>query len=166
MIALFAVLVLAEPTPIRIAGGIAASALGLLVRAWASGHIRKEKKLAVTGPYRFSRNPLYLGNFILGLGIAWGTRSWWCLGIFLGYFLFFYPAVILEEHERMRCLFPADYAAYHKRVPTFFPTFKPFPSTDGSCWSLSLYKKNGEYRALLGTVTVWAIFVAKWWAWR
>lgn len=163
MFVLVAVLVLAEPKPVWIAAGAGVCVLGLLIRAWASGHIRKEKTLAVSGPYRFSRNPLYLGNFILGLGIAAATRSWWCFGIFLGYFLVFYPPVIIEERERMRRLFPAAYEAYRQRVPTFFPTVNPFPATGGSRWEFALYKRNGEYRALFGTIAVLAIFAVKWW---
>jgi protein-S-isoprenylcysteine O-methyltransferase Ste14 len=160
-VALIAVLVLARPTPLGIGIGIGVSLLGLFIRAWASGHIKKEKVLAVTGPYRFSRNPLYLGNSFLGLGITLGTQSWWCLGIFVVYFVLFYPPAIREEREKMRRLFPDEYDAYRRNVPLFFPTFNPVPPAETRRWDFALYKKNGEYRALLGTVIVWAIFAAK-----
>ena len=65
---LILVLALARPTPASVVLGVAVSLMGLSIRAWAAGHIRKEKELAVTGPYRYTRNPLYLGSFILGLG--------------------------------------------------------------------------------------------------
>jgi protein-S-isoprenylcysteine O-methyltransferase Ste14 len=155
------VLVLARPTPLWIGIGSAVSGLGLLIRAWASGHIKKEKKLAVTGPYRYSRNPLYLGNFFLGLGIVLGTRSGWCWGLFFFYFVIFYPLIIIEERNRMRRLFPAEYDAYRRNVPLFFPTFSRVPPNEGIPWRWTLYKKNGEYRALIGTVVVWAIFALK-----
>jgi len=158
---LVAVLVLARPTPLWLVLGGAVSLWGLGIRAWASGHIRKEKILAVTGPYRYSRNPLYLGNFFLGLGIALGTHSRWGMGIFLLYFLIFYPPVILEERERMRRLFPGEYDAYRKNVPLFFPTFSSGLPKGSARWSSALYRKNGEYRAFVGTVIVWAIFALK-----
>jgi hypothetical protein len=158
---LLAVLVLAKPTPFWIALGSGISVLGLVIRAWASGHIQKEKKLAVSGPYRFSRNPLYFGNFVLGLGITLGTASWWCAAIFAVYFLAFYPPVILEERDRMKRLFPEDYDAYRKRVPLFLPTAVPYPAAAESRWRVALYKRNREVRALIGTAVVWALFAAK-----
>ncbi|MBM3294354.1 MAG: isoprenylcysteine carboxylmethyltransferase family protein [Candidatus Aminicenantes bacterium] len=158
---LVGVIVAARPNLKAIIAGACVSALGLLIRAWASGHIRKEKTLAVTGPYRYSRNPLYLGNFFLGLGIALGTRSFWGYGLFLAYFAVFYPPVILEERERMRRLFPREYDLYRRTVPLFFPSFRS-PSPKGDVrWSLDLYRRNGEYRALVGALAVWAVFTLK-----
>jgi len=155
------IIVLAKPTWSSILGGLAICALGLLIRAWASGHIKKEKELAMTGPYRYTRNPLYLGNFILGVSVAVGTNSWWCVLIFAVYFLVFYPPVIKEERERMKRLFPAKYDEYKKHVPLFFPKLKPLFSASPIKFSWSLYKKNREYRALLGSFIFWAILVGK-----
>jgi len=45
-------------------------AIGLWVRARAAGHLHKQEILTVTGPYAFTRNPLYLGSFILMIGAA------------------------------------------------------------------------------------------------
>lgn len=159
---LAAVLALARPTPARMAAGGAFGLLGLGIRAWASGHIRKEKTLAVTGPYRYSRNPLYLGNFILGLGIALATNSLWAMGVFLGYFALFYPSIIIEERERMRRLFPSEYESYRRHVPLFFPTLSPARPKGEGRWSFALYRRNGEYRALVGAAVVWALFAARW----
>jgi protein-S-isoprenylcysteine O-methyltransferase Ste14 len=162
LVFLAAVLALARPTPAWMAAGGAFALLGLGVRAWASGHIRKEKTLAVTGPYRYSRNPLYLGNFILGLGIALATNSLWAGGIFLAYFALFYPSIILEERERMGRLFPSEYETYRRHVPLFFPTLSPARPKGQGRWSFALYRKNGEYRALIGAGVVWALFLARW----
>jgi protein-S-isoprenylcysteine O-methyltransferase Ste14 len=155
------IIVLAKPSLISILIGLAICAVGLLIRAWASGHIKKEKELAVSGPYQYTRNPLYLGNFILGLSVAVGTNSLWCALIFLIYFLVFYPPVIKEERERMKRLFPDRYEEYKKRVPLFFPTFKPFFTAGPNKFSWSLYKKNREYRALSGSLVFWAILIGK-----
>jgi protein-S-isoprenylcysteine O-methyltransferase Ste14 len=158
---LLAVLALARPTWVSIGIGVAVCAIGLFIRAWASGHIKKEKELAVSGPYQYTRNPLYVGNFVLGLSIALGACSWWCAGVYALYFLVFYPPVILEERNRMRRLFPKEYEDYKKKVPLFFPTLKPSTAAAVGDWSWSLYKKNREHRALIGSLIIWAVLIAK-----
>ena len=156
-----AIIVLARPTWSSIVIGLAVCAFGLLIRAWASGHIKKEKELAMSGPYQFTRNPLYLGNFLLGLSIAIAANSWWCAGLFAVYFLVFYPPVIREERERMKRLFPKQYEEYKKRVPLFFPSLTPFSSAHGLKFSRALYLKNKEYRALIGSLVAYGILIAK-----
>lgn len=158
---LVAILVLARPTWRSIFIGLAVCALGLFIRAWASGHIRKEKSLAVSGPYRYTRNPLYFGNFLLGLSIALATHSWWCVGFFVAYFLIFYPPVILEERERMKRLFPKEYEEYRKKVPLFLPRWKRVMGPGGTKFDAALYQKNKEYRALAGSLIAYGILIAK-----
>jgi protein-S-isoprenylcysteine O-methyltransferase Ste14 len=161
LFALLAILALASPTWRSIFIGLAVCAPGLLIRAWASGHIRKEKTLAVSGPYQYTRNPLYLGNFVLGLSITVATHSWWCAGLFIAYFAVFYPLVILEERERMKRLFPKEYAEYTERVPLFFPRWKRMIGSSGTKFSAALYLKNKEYRALAGSLIAYGILIAK-----
>src|SRR5437868_15335241 len=60
----------ARPTPPALLIGASVSLLGLAMRAWAAGHIRKNAQLATSGPYAFTRNPLYFGSFLLGLGFT------------------------------------------------------------------------------------------------
>ena len=158
---LAAVLILADPSWGSIAIGAVICFLGLFIRAWAAGHIRKEKELAVAGPYRFTRNPLYLGSFILGLGLAVGTRSYWGLGIFLFYFLAFYPVVIIEERDRMRRLFAAAYVDYERRVPVFIPTLRGSKANDPRPWDPALFKRNKEIRAWIGTGLVWILVMIR-----
>jgi len=156
-----AVLIFARPTWTSIISGVVVSLFGLAVRAWASGHLRKEKALAVSGPYRFSRNPLYLGNFVMGIGIVLGARSWWVLGLFALYFAAFYPLIIRRERDRMKELFPEQYEEYRRRVPSFFPSLfrHRFPSPTRFSWAL--YRKNKEHRALEGMLLFWLILAAR-----
>lgn len=161
LIAFLACLALAKPTWKSIILGTALSLVGLLVRAWASGHLKKEKELAVSGPYRFSRNPLYLGNLILGLSLAVGANSLIVFIIFAVYFLAFYPVIILAERERMKKLFPDKYKEYIKHVPLFFPWRKPLAAGDDVRFDWSLYIRNREYRALLGGAVYWLILSAR-----
>jgi protein-S-isoprenylcysteine O-methyltransferase Ste14 len=155
-----AVILLARPTWISILLGVLISFFGLAVRAWASGHLSKERSLAVSGPYRFSRNPLYVGNFLLGIAIVVGARSWWVLALFILYYGIFYPLIIRRERDRMRVLFPLQYEEYGKKVPLFLPSIKKHFPAKGK-WSRSLYSQNKEYRALQGTILIWLLLAAK-----
>ncbi|OGD30559.1 MAG: hypothetical protein A2Y56_04490, partial [Candidatus Aminicenantes bacterium RBG_13_63_10] len=155
------VLVLAEPTAVSILIGTLISLAGLAVRAWAAGHLRKDKSLAVSGPYRYTRNPLYLGNLILGISLSVGGHSYWVAGIFILYFLIFYPAIIHVERERMKKLFPGEYDEYRRFVPLFFPFRKPLGRGPGAPFSWELYGRNREHRALIGTAVFWLVMAAK-----
>jgi protein-S-isoprenylcysteine O-methyltransferase Ste14 len=155
-----AVVLLARPTWRSILLGILISLFGLAIRAWASGHLRKEKTLAVSGPYRYSRNPLYVGNLLLGIGIVVGALSWWVLGLSVIYYGVFYPLIIRRERDRMRELFPQQYEEYGKKVPLFFPSIRKHLPAKGK-FICSLYKQNKEYRALQGTVLIWLVLAAK-----
>jgi protein-S-isoprenylcysteine O-methyltransferase Ste14 len=155
-----AVVLLARPTWTSILLGILVSMAGLAVRAWASGHLIKDKALAISGPYRYSRNPLYVGNFLLGIGVVVGARSWWVLGLFVIYYGVFYPLIIRREKDRMKKLFPDQYEEYGKKVPLFFPSLrKRLPAKGKFNWAL--YMRNKEYRALQGTVLVWLVLATK-----
>jgi len=155
------VLILAKPSLFSLLIGILFSIFGLLIRTWSSGHLNKEKKLATGGPYQYTRNPLYLGNLILGISIVLGCRSWWVFGIFIVYFLFFYPATIKREKERMMKFFQSEYKNYEKNVPLFFPSFKKSYPPNNSSFNWALYKKNKEYRALIGAMLFWLAMTAR-----
>jgi protein-S-isoprenylcysteine O-methyltransferase Ste14 len=155
------VIVFARPTWKFLLAGFGLSLLGLGLRAWAAGHLRKEKVLAISGPYRWTRNPLYLGSLLIGAAMAVGSWSWGAATILAAYFLVFYPVVINEERKRMKALFPADYETYGKRVPLFLPSFRKVPAHQSSPFSRALYRKNKEQRALIGTIIFWIVLVAR-----
>jgi hypothetical protein len=158
---LLAVAAVAAPTLRSLISGAILAMLGLSVRAWASGHIHKEKTLARTGPYRHSRNPLYFGNFILGAAVAVAAHSWWGGLAFALYFALFYPVVIREERDRMRRIFPDQYGDFEKAVPLFIPRLKPAPGRGAERFRWSQYLRNKEYRALLGTALAWLLLALK-----
>jgi protein-S-isoprenylcysteine O-methyltransferase Ste14 len=158
--ALILTLAFARPAPRSLLLFCAFGVAGLLIRAWASGHLKKDRELATTGPYRFTRNPLYLGNFVLGAGLAAGAWSWPALAVFIVYFSVFYSATIARERRRMKELFPDGYADYRRRVPLFVPSFRrggPSPVR----FSVRLYFQNREYRALAGTLAVGLLLLAR-----
>lgn len=160
---LFVVLavVLAEPRLWSILAGIAFTLAGLLIRTWACGHLEKEKKLTTSGPYRYTRNPLYFGNLLIGLGVVTGAQSWWVLAGALVLFGIFYSVITLSEKQKMEKLFPAEYAEYKSRVPLFFPSFFSTMPRHKIRFSWTLYKNNRESRALIGSLIFWLMITAK-----
>lgn len=150
---------LAQPTAISLAAGTLVAIPGLLLRALASGHVKKNEELTVTGPYSHTRNPLYLGSLILAVGFALASRSWIVAAVILGLFFFIYLPVIRGEEVFLRQQFPRfdDYAS---NVPRLFPRLTSYRPGEGS-FSLDLYRKHREYNAALGAAAVIAILVAK-----
>jgi protein-S-isoprenylcysteine O-methyltransferase Ste14 len=155
------VIIFARPTWKPLLAGFGLSLLGLGLRTWAAGHLKKEKVLAVSGPYRRTRNPLYLGSLLIGVAMAVGAWSWGAAAILAAYFLVFYPVVINEERKRMKSLFPVEYETYRKRVPLFFASFRKAPAYQSSPFSRALYRKNKEQRALIGTIVFWIVLIAR-----
>jgi protein-S-isoprenylcysteine O-methyltransferase Ste14 len=136
-----------RPDALSLAWGLPVSALGLALRAWATGHVEKNIRLAEGGPYAYVRNPLYLGTLLVAAGFAIASRRW-ALGVLFGVvFLFIYlPAIELEE-QHLRKLFP-DFAAYARRVPALWPTISPMRRPEHFRWDL--YMRNREYQAAIG----------------
>ena len=159
---------LATPTWRSIAYGTVVAALGLMVRAAAAGYLRKDRELAVTGPYALTRNPLYLGSAILAAGFVVASHSW-IAGLLVSlYFGIFYYAVMRNEEEDLRMRFGPDFDAYASRVPLFFPN--PFASGKSQSpaqsatnvevnggFSWAQYRRNREYRALFGAIGAMAM---------
>lgn len=136
-----------KPTTTSLVFGLPVSVAGLLLRAWASGHLEKNLRLAATGPFTFVRNPLYLGTVLVAAGLVIASREWWLGVLFAAVFLLVYLPVIELEEEHLRKLFPA-YEEYAERVPMLVPRWLKSPGGRRFRWSL--YRKNEEYNALLG----------------
>src|SRR5919206_2556034 len=102
----------ARPTPKALMIGASVSLLGLAIRAWAAGHIRKNAQLATSGPYAFARNPLYLGSFLLGLGFTIASGRLVLGLLFAALFLGIYLPVMRVEASTMAALFGSQYDAY------------------------------------------------------
>ena len=155
-------MVFAQPRPATLAAGAVVSIVGLAVRAWASGHIRKNSALATSGPYAFTRNPLYLGSFLLGVGFTIAS-GFWPLGIlFALLFLGIYFPVMRVESATLAELFGKEFQDYARQVPLFFPRITPYRSgVSANRFDSSLYMRYREYRAALGLVIAWALLAFK-----
>jgi protein-S-isoprenylcysteine O-methyltransferase Ste14 len=162
---IFAVLYfwLARPTWRSMALGAVVALPGLLIRGLASGHVRKNEALATSGPYRYTRNPLYLGSLLIGVGFALAARSWWVGVVLVAMFFAIYLPVIRNEETFLRQRFP-EFNEYARRVPRMFPrTASPPNAANGvsSGFSLELYLKHREYNALLGALAMMALLAVK-----
>lgn len=152
----------ARPRPTTLAAGAAVSLVGVLLRAWASGHIRKNDALAISGPYAYTRNPLYLGSFILGLGFTIGAGRWWLGILFAALFLGIYLPVMRVESATLAQLFGASFQAYAEKVPLFLPRLTPYRSSAARVtFDRNLYLRYREYRAALGLLVAWGLLVFK-----
>lgn len=153
---------LARPTWRFIALGTILIVPGLLIRALASGHVRKNEALATSGPYAYTRNPLYLGSLLIGVGFAVAARNWWVGVALVVMFFAIYVPVIRDEEAFLRQKFP-EFEEYVRRVPRMFPGFASRSVTDEApaAFSMDLYFKHREYNALLGALAMLAALVAK-----
>lgn len=149
-------LLVARPTPLTLAVGGAIAFIGVLVRAWASGHISKNERLATTGPYAHTRNPLYFGSFLIAAGFAIAAH-WALLLLVLAFFVLIYAPTMQRERANISGRFPEAYEAYAANVPAFVPRPTPWKAThpdDGGGFSIQLYMKHGEWKAGLTYVLV------------
>jgi|SRR5581483_550429 len=150
---------LARPSSGSIAAGAGIALLGLLIRALASGHVRKNEELTVSGPYAYTRNPLYLGSFVLALGFVVASLSWIVAAIAAVMLLAIYLPVMRAEEEFLRSRFP-EFNSYARNVPLLFPRLSPFRSSANS-FSLHLYWKHREHNAAIGSALMIAALLVK-----
>lgn len=150
---------LANPTAQSILVGAGLILAGLFIRALASGHLRKNEQLATSGPYAYTRNPLYLGSLVLAAGFAVAARSWWIAGGIVLMFLAIYLPVIRSEEAFLRERFP-QFDEYAREVPMLLPYPRAF-GKPGGAFSWDLYWKHREYNATLGSAAIMAALLAK-----
>ena len=152
----------AHPSWTWIAAGSAFVVAGIAVRAAASGHIRKNRELTITGPYAYTRNPLYLGSVLIAIGFAMAARNWWIAVAAVAMFAAIYWPVIRDEEKYLRSTFPGynDYAA---SVPRFVPRLYAYrtDAASGSGYSVDLYMRHREYNSVLGSLLMMGALILK-----
>ena len=158
--ALVALLVwLSRPTPLSVTVGFVFVALGEAVRFWAAGHLRKTVELITSGPYRYSRNPLYLGRLLIFTGVcvmAWMGReqyhvNWLVLAAgWAIFFLYYFRRKERVEPARLREVHGEAYERYFRAVPALFPTLEPYPEGASIGWSSERMLRNREHWMVVG----------------
>lgn len=148
------------PQPAAIAWSLLLVVPGLALRGYASGYVKKNRELTQTGPYAYTRNPLYLGSMLIAAGFAVALRSWvFALVLAVGFALIYIP-VIASEERFLRANF-TGFDAYCRRVPRLMPRITPAKPQDVTAsdaaggFSLALYLRHREYNALLGAALLY-----------
>jgi len=159
-------LVLARPSSDGLWVGALLTGVGLALRAWAAGIIHKDERLTTTGPYAYLRHPLYVGSFIIGLGLAVAGGQWIWPALVVAYFAAVYLRTTSEEGERLARLFGARYAEYAARVPPLVPRLTPYRPADaagapGEGFAWARYLRHREWEALLGVTAALLLLAAK-----
>ena len=150
---------LAHPTRSSLLAGGVLLIPGLLLRGLASGHVQKDKQLTTSGPYAYTRNPLYLGSIIMAVGFAIAARNEWIPAMLIVIFIVIYVPVIAGEERYLRQTFP-EYGDYAKNVPRLATRFTRYGTQRGS-FSSERYWRHREYQDVLGCLAVLAILVGK-----
>jgi protein-S-isoprenylcysteine O-methyltransferase Ste14 len=130
--------------------GIGVALLGLLIRVWAASHIQKNVTLCTSGPYSYTRNPLYLGSMVMAIGFCLAVRRPVLLGCTVLLFLLVYYPVIFREEEKLQGKFPDVWHTYYQHVPRLVPNpFRRFETNEASS---TLWKRGftKERQCILG----------------
>jgi protein-S-isoprenylcysteine O-methyltransferase Ste14 len=151
---------LARPSGYSLAAGGLLALLGIGLRAAASGHVRKNAQLSVTGPYAYTRNPLYQGSMIIAAGFAVAGRNLWIGVMLVLAFGLIYLPVIRAEERFLRAEFP-EYDAYARQVPRLGFRLHKRELVGKGQFSSQLYLQHREYNAIIGAALMMAALVAK-----
>ncbi len=155
--------IMSRPDPTSVTIGAVLIILGESVRFWAAGHLYKTVELITSGPYRFTRNPLYLGRLLIFTGICvaaplpyFGLPLHWIVlalgwAIFFGYYLRRKERV---EPARLRKTHGEPYDRYFKAVPALFPTLKPYGLASSTGWSSDRMLRNREHWMVIGLIVI------------
>ncbi len=155
-----ALVAMARPRPLEVAIGFVIAAAGEAVRFWAAGHLLKTKELITSGPYRYTRNPLYLGRLLILTGLCVMCRLPFCANwilLVVGYAVFFFyylPRKERVEPARLRAVHGEAYDRYFKAVPALIPTLRAYPGGSNLGWSSDRMMRNREVWMLLGILAI------------
>ena len=143
--------------------GVMICFLGATIRFWSSGYLIKDTELSRVGPYAYTRNPLYLGTFLMAVGTAVSIENLFLTAIIGALFMGVYHFIIMDEEEKLENKFGAAFEAYKREVPRFWPSFSRLKAPSKSAeqpFSFSLALKNKAFEAyysfafLIGLVTL------------
>ena len=133
-------LVLARPTWAAWCAGLVVAIAGEAIRIWAAGHLEKGREVTRSGPYRWTRHPLYVGSVVLAVGVVIASRSVVVAIVAAVYMVATLTAAIRTEEAFLRRTFGDTYERYSRSEAT------PMPRS----FSLARARRNREYRAVVG----------------
>jgi protein-S-isoprenylcysteine O-methyltransferase Ste14 len=152
-------LVFARPSGHTLAWSLLLVLPGLWLRGYAAGYVKKNAELTCTGPYAYTRNPLYLGSMGIAFGFAIAAGQLWLGLLLVVLFLAIYVPTILSEETFLRGAF-TSFEEYARRVPRLLPRltaarFGDATTGDGR-FSAERYRHHREYNALMGAAAIYA----------
>jgi protein-S-isoprenylcysteine O-methyltransferase Ste14 len=157
---------LARPSFLFMALSLVLVAPGLALRSYASGYVKKNAELTTTGPYAYTRNPLYLGSMMIAFGFAVASRHAWIALALAVLFAVIYLPVIHSEEAFLRSTF-TSFDAYAAKVPRLIPRLTPaMGEAAGGGFSASLYRQHREYNAVIGVAAIYAALALRLLLWR
>jgi protein-S-isoprenylcysteine O-methyltransferase Ste14 len=156
---------LAQPTWRTMLASLLLVVPGVWLRAYAAGYVRKNAELTRTGPYAYTRNPLYLGSMLIAFGFAAAAASWIILVALAILFAAIYIPTIQGEEGYLREHF-ADFEEYAAKVPRLLPRLTPavFPANEnasGGQFSWLQWQHHREYNALMGAGAIYAALAVR-----
>ena len=144
--------VYAHSTPRGFLVGIPIIVLGEGIRIWSHGYLRKLRKLATDGPYAHVRNPLYVGNFLIGLGFCCIVWNAVVSMLYVVGFSMLYWVTIKGEEEKLVQKFGASFREYAAHVPRLIPNLSPYRGRSGSQFAIHRVVGHGEVITLLAII--------------
>ena len=161
-------LVFAKPTGRSLLLSLPLVLAGLGLRAYAAGYVRKNAELTRTGPYAYTRNPLYLGSALIACGFAWSAARVWLFVLLAVLFAMIYVPTIRSEEDFLRQTFPG-FPEYARQVPRLFPRLSParFAPRAGDAgtplrrFSPERYRRHREYNAGIGAAAIYAALLMR-----
>ena len=144
-------LYLATPTPTTLLIGASVSVVGELLRLWAAGHLEKSREVTRSGPYQFTRHPLYLGSSLIGIGFAIAANHIVVAVMVVAYLLLTLTAAMRSEEAHLREKFGDAYDAYVEK--------RSEPMQRRFSWRRAIY--NREHHSIAGLVAGLLILAVK-----
>lgn len=166
-------LMFARPSWTTLVWGLVLVLPGLWLRAYAAGYVKKNAELTRTGPYAYTRNPLYLGSMSIAAGFAVAAGRWWLVALLVAMFLAIYLPTILSEEAFLRGAFP-QFEEYAQRVPRLLPRLTPARFADAGAnaergmgtFSRERYRHHREYNASIGAAALYVALILRMWLYR
>ncbi len=140
--------------------GLAVGCLGAFLQWWCFACLKKQKIIAMNGPYGFVRNPMYLARFLLVLGAFIMTGNPWLIAAITVLYIFYMVNRVGREEVTLAGIFGPEYQEYCRTVPRFFPSLKRHPQGQALYWSWELFHRNNGERNALGVILAFGAF---WW---
>jgi len=141
--------IIAESTTKGFWLGIPVIVLGEAIRIWSHGYLRKTRRLATDGPYAFVRNPLYVGNYLIGLGFFMIIWNPWMVVLYTAGFIGVYWVTVKGEEQRLRDTMGKPYDTYCEHVRRFIPRFTPYAERSRAKFAAHRVWGHGELITIL-----------------